>query len=82
MVGLGNAEATFPMALLVRRSIRLRGQFAYSRAEFQEAIDILAAGDLDLGWLDDAPLSAGAEAFANLVDRPAEFSKILLDPAS
>ena len=41
MVGLGNAEATFPMALLVRRSIRLRGQFAYSRAEFQEAIDIL-----------------------------------------
>ncbi len=82
MVGLGNAEATFPMALLVRRSIRLRGQFAYSRAEFQEAIDILAEGVLDLSWLDDAPLSEGAQAFANLVDRPAEFSKILLDPAS
>ncbi|HEY4349175.1 MAG TPA: alcohol dehydrogenase catalytic domain-containing protein [Gaiellaceae bacterium] len=80
MVGLGQADAPFPMALLVRRSITLRGQFAYSRAHFATALDILAEGDLDLRWLSSASLGEGAEAFSNLVDRPAEFSKVLLAP--
>ena len=78
VLGLGQAEATFPMAVLVRRAITLRGQFAYSRADFARAVDILAEGDLDLGWLSAAPLDDGAEAFANLVDRPAEYTKVIL----
>ena len=78
VVGLGQAEGTFPMAAVVRRAIAVRGQFAYSRADFADALDVLAAGDLDLGWVDEAPLDEGAQAFANLVDRPAEFSKVLL----
>lgn len=78
ILGLGQAEAPFPMAVLIRRAITLRGQFAYSRAEFDRAVEILAEGDLDLGWLSDAPLAAGVEAFANLVDRPGEFSKVIL----
>lgn len=81
MVGLGQAEALFPMAVLVRRAIHLRGQFAYSRGEFARAVEILGEGDLDLGWLSDAPLSGGAQAFANLVDRPAEYAKVLLSPS-
>jgi threonine dehydrogenase-like Zn-dependent dehydrogenase len=80
VLGLGDAEGTFPMAVLVRRAIAFRGQFAYSRAEFARAVGILAEGELDLGWLSDAPLSDGAQAFANLVERPAEFSKVLLTP--
>jgi threonine dehydrogenase-like Zn-dependent dehydrogenase len=80
VVGLGAAEGTFPMATLVRRSIRVRGQFAYSRADFQQAVDILAEGDLDLSWLTDSALAEGAQAFANLVERPAEFSKVVLAP--
>jgi threonine dehydrogenase-like Zn-dependent dehydrogenase len=80
VVGLGNAEGTFPMATLVRRAVRLRGQFAYSRADFAEAVEILADEDLDLDWVTDAPLADGAQAFANLVERPAEFSKVLLAP--
>src|SRR5262245_31853145 len=80
MLGLGNAEGTFPMAVLVRRAITLRGQFAYTRAEFQRAVDVLAEGDLPLDWLETAPLAQGAEAFANLVDRPAEYAKIVLAP--
>jgi threonine dehydrogenase-like Zn-dependent dehydrogenase len=81
MLGLGNAEGAFPMAQLVRRAIRLRGQFAYTRADFAQAVEILAEGGLPLHWLSTAPLAEGAEAFANLVDRPAEFSKVLLEPA-
>jgi threonine dehydrogenase-like Zn-dependent dehydrogenase len=64
----------------VRRAIRLRGQFAYSRAEFAQAVESLAAGDLALDWLADAALADGAQAFANLVERPAEFSKVVLRP--
>ena len=81
MLGLGNAEATFPMAVLVRRAVTLRGQFAYTRAEFARALDVLAEGDLPLDWLSTAPLAEGAEAFANLVDRPAEYAKVVLTPA-
>jgi threonine dehydrogenase-like Zn-dependent dehydrogenase len=80
MLGLGNAEATFPMAVLVRRAVTLRGQFAYTRAEFARALEVLAEGDLPLDWLSTVPLSEGAEAFANLVDRPAEFAKVVLAP--
>ena len=80
MLGLGSAEGTFPMAQLVRRAINLRGQFAYSRAEFARALEIVAEGDLALDWLSTAPLDAGAEAFANLVDRPAEYAKVVLAP--
>ena len=80
VLGLGNAEGSFPMAVLVRRAIRLRGQFAYSRADFARAVEILGDDDLDLGWVADARLADGAQAFANLVARPAEFSKVVLSP--
>jgi threonine dehydrogenase-like Zn-dependent dehydrogenase len=80
MLGLGQGDAPFPMAVLVRRAIVVRGQFAYTRNDFDNAVAILAEGDLDLGWLSDAPLAEGAEAFANLVDRPAEYAKVLLSP--
>ncbi len=80
VLGLGDAEATFPMALVVRRAINVRGRFAYSRAEFARALDILAEGDLDLDWVTDARLAEGARAFEDLVERPARFTKILLTP--
>jgi len=80
MLGLGHAEAAFPMAMLVRRAVTLRGQFAYTRAEFARALDVLAEGDLPLDWLETVPLAEGADAFANLVDRPAEYAKVVLAP--
>ncbi len=78
VVGLGQAEGSVPMAIVVRRTITVRGQFAYSREDFSRAVEALAEGDLDTGWVAEMPLHQGAEAFAALVDRPAEFSKILL----
>jgi len=80
VVGLGTAEGTFPMAALVRRAVTLRGQFAYSRADFARALEILAEGDLDLEWVSEAALADGAQAFENLVERPAEYAKVVLAP--
>jgi len=80
VMGLGQAEGRFPMAVVVRRSIHVRGQFAYSRADFSHAVEVLGSSDFELDWITESPLDAGAEAFANLVDRPSEYCKILLRP--
>ncbi|MBA3841834.1 MAG: alcohol dehydrogenase catalytic domain-containing protein [Actinobacteria bacterium] len=80
VVGLGAAEGTLPMATLVRRAVSVRGHFAYSRADFSRALEILADEDLDISWLSDARLAEGARAFADLVDRPNEYTKVLLTP--
>lgn len=80
VVGLGQATGSVPMAEIVRGSIHLRGQFAYSRADFAEAVEILSVGDLDLAWVVERSLSDGVRAFADLVDNPAEFTKVLLRP--
>jgi threonine dehydrogenase-like Zn-dependent dehydrogenase len=81
MLGLGQAAGSFPMAALVRRSITVRGQFAYSRTDFAEALEIIRrSDDRDFDWVTATPLDAGADAFANLVERPAEYLKVLLRP--
>jgi threonine dehydrogenase-like Zn-dependent dehydrogenase len=80
VVGLGHAEGTVPMAQLVRRGVMLRGQFGYTRGEFAEALAILAGSELDLDWITESCLDDGAVAFANLVARPDQYSKVLLRP--
>jgi threonine dehydrogenase-like Zn-dependent dehydrogenase len=80
VLGLGDAEGSLPMAVVVRRAVTVRGQFAYTRDEFARAIDTLATGDLELSWLDHMPLADGPLAFAQLVERPERYSKILLEP--
>ncbi len=57
VLGLGEAEGSFPMATLVRRGISMRGQFAYSRGDFSAALAILAEETLDLDWLSLEPLA-------------------------
>lgn len=80
VLGLGQPEGTFPMAVVVRRMIRVRGHFAYSRTDFDTALDVLSDSTLPVEWVSDLPLSDGAAAFRNLDERPAQFTKILLRP--
>jgi len=80
VLGLGQAEGPFPMAALIRRGLRLRGQFAYSRAEFATALDQLARRDLDISWMTVAPLADGAQAFEHLISDPGSYTKIALAP--
>jgi threonine dehydrogenase-like Zn-dependent dehydrogenase len=82
IVGLGQADGAMPVADLVRRSIRVRGQFAYTRAEFAEALALLAADGLPTGWLEVKPLTEGPAAFARLADAPDATAKILLQPGA
>jgi threonine dehydrogenase-like Zn-dependent dehydrogenase len=82
VVGLAQADGGMPVADLVRRSIRLRGQFAYTRAEFAEALGLLASDRLPAEWLEIMPLAEGPAAFSRLADAPDGTAKILLKPGA
>ena len=78
LVGLGQAEGTMPAAELVRRGITVRGHYAYTRADFEEALQFLAQSPPPLDWLTVMELSEGAEGFRRLVEEPAAVTKVLL----
>jgi L-gulonate 5-dehydrogenase len=78
VIGLGQAEGAVPVGDLVRRGVALRGHYAYTRADFDAALAMLAEHPPDLGWLTMLPLADGAEAFRRLVEEPAQTVKALL----
>lgn len=82
VLGLAQADGGMPVADLVRRSIRVRGQFAYTRAEFDGALSLLATDAPAPGWLEVMPLEEGLAAFSRLSDAPDGTAKILLKPGS
>ena len=81
IIGLGQAEGTFAAGDVVRRGITVRGHYAYTRADFDAALAMLAEHPPALDWLRSMPLAEGAEGFRLLVDEPATNIKILLETA-
>ena len=78
LVGLGQAEGVMPAADLVRRGVTVRGHYAYTRADFEEALGFLAETPPPLDWLTVMGLSEGAEGFRRLVEEPNSVTKVLL----
>jgi threonine dehydrogenase-like Zn-dependent dehydrogenase len=81
VAGLGQAVGSFPMGDLVRRGLRVRGHYGYSRADFVAAIDLLAQAPPPLDWIDVVALDEAAEAFRRLVDEPDAVTKVIVDVA-
>ncbi|HSE81402.1 MAG TPA: alcohol dehydrogenase catalytic domain-containing protein [Gaiellaceae bacterium] len=80
LVGLGQAEGQLPAAELVRRGITLRGHYAYTRRDFEAALELLAEAPPSTDWLTILALSEGAEGFRRLVHEPHAVTKVLLTP--
>jgi threonine dehydrogenase-like Zn-dependent dehydrogenase len=80
LVGLGQAEGALPAADMVRRGITLRGHYAYTRADFEAALALLAASPPPLGWITVLSLADGAEGFRRLVHEPHAATKVVLTP--
>jgi threonine dehydrogenase-like Zn-dependent dehydrogenase len=78
VIGLGQAEGAVAVGDMVRRAITLRGHYAYTRADFDTALALLAEHPPPLHWLTTLPLGDGAEAFRRLVEEPAGTIKALL----
>jgi threonine dehydrogenase-like Zn-dependent dehydrogenase len=78
VIGLAESVVPIPLADIVRRSITLRGHFAYSRDDFHAALEHLAVSTLDTDWVTELPLAAGASGFASLVREPHAVTKVVL----
>ncbi|WP_067474674.1 zinc-binding dehydrogenase [Actinomadura hibisca] len=77
-LGLGSAEAGIDSTELVRAEKRVLGSFAYSDAEFAEAVTL--AEGWDTGWVGSFPLDDGARVFTGLMNGGSEPVKALLTP--
>jgi L-iditol 2-dehydrogenase len=82
VIGLHEADSVLAINDMVRREITLMGSFAYTKANFTKAINMLAAGKIKVSedWLEHRHLSDCAVTFAELVDKPPAVSKIVLRP--
>ncbi len=79
--GLHEESSSMPAADIIRREIVVRGAFAYSPANFAQAIELLDAGKMGLApWIVEAPLAEGGTWFDRLIDAPGDVSKVLLVP--
>jgi (R,R)-butanediol dehydrogenase / meso-butanediol dehydrogenase / diacetyl reductase len=82
LVGLALAPLDLAAPPIVIKELSIRGVIAYRRAQFQAAIDMLAAGAIPVEELitDVVPLSEAEAAFRSLTERGSEQLKILLAP--
>jgi threonine dehydrogenase-like Zn-dependent dehydrogenase len=77
-LGLMEPEPGFDSQDLIRMEKTVMGSFAYTDAEFVEAIAL--AEHLDLSWAESFPLSKGPEIFTELMNGRTDVIKALLLP--
>lgn len=81
LAGLGEQETALDCVEIIRREIRLAGAFAYSRREFQKAVDWIVDGPLATAdWISEAPLADGQRIFEELVKPDSTRIKVVLKP--
>jgi threonine dehydrogenase-like Zn-dependent dehydrogenase len=77
-LGLAGADAGFDGTDLVRGEKRVVGSFAYTPADFAEALGLAAT--LDLGWATPVPLRDARRVFLALADGASEPVKAVIRP--
>ena len=79
MIGLASETTPLRMDVVIRRGLTVRGSYAYSDADYDEALAWLLDGRAGLGELEPVqPLDAGPDAFAELAAGPSERLKVFL----
>lgn len=77
-LGLIGDAADFDSRNLIRMEKRVVGTFAYTDAEFSEAIEV--ARTVDVSWVESFPLDHGPEIFMDLVGGRSDVVKAILRP--
>jgi (R,R)-butanediol dehydrogenase / meso-butanediol dehydrogenase / diacetyl reductase len=78
-IGLAADDTTLSFHTVVREQITIIGSYAYTMADFEQALSWLAEGRASLGDLAPVlPLEEGPEAFARLVKAPPDQVKVFL----
>ena len=81
-IGLHDESSLLAANYLVRQEITIQGSFAYTPADFTQALDLLERGVVTPGpaWIEERPLAEGGAAFAGLLDGTIATPKIILRP--
>jgi 2-desacetyl-2-hydroxyethyl bacteriochlorophyllide A dehydrogenase len=81
LAGLGEAETSFDCIELIRREVRVTGAYAYSRREFQQAIEWIGGGRVVFdGWVSEANLQDAQSVLEELAQANPERIKVVLRP--
>lgn len=81
LLGLHSASSELPVNAAVAKELRLQCSYAYTRRDFEIALDLLQRGRIPYeDWITEMPLSDGHDAFVILADRPQDATKIVLRP--
>lgn len=77
--GLHDEESNIQANYIIRSEITIHGSFAYTTLDFEDALNWLADGRLEIEpWLVRAPLAEGGANFERLLNKPGPVAKILL----
>lgn len=80
-VGLQEAEGGLDARRLTLQEITFVGCYTYTLVDFRETVDALARGALgDLSWIEERPLSAGPQAFEEILEGRVAAPKTVLRP--
>lgn len=81
-IGLMDSKGSLDVRAMTLREITFIGTYTYTPVDLRATLQKLYSGALgDLGWIEQRPLAAGAEAFAELLQGQCAAPKIVLQTA-
>jgi len=79
LLGMGQERSEIDFVTSIRKEHRVAMSFAYTPAEFERALKLLTAGEIDLRpWTTELPLEQGQQAFDRMTKSPGETLKMML----
>jgi 2-desacetyl-2-hydroxyethyl bacteriochlorophyllide A dehydrogenase len=79
LLGMGAQKSEVNFVASIRKEHRVVMSFAYTPADFQRALDLLIAGEIDLTpWTVQLPLEEGQRAFERMTGAPGGALKMML----
>jgi len=79
LLGMGQERSEIDFVTSIRKEHRVAMSFAYTPPDFERALKLLTAGEIDLRpWTTELPLEQGQQAFDRMTKAPGETLKMLL----
>ncbi|MGB8479577.1 MAG: alcohol dehydrogenase catalytic domain-containing protein [Acidobacteriaceae bacterium] len=80
LLGMGQQRSEIDFVTSIRKEHRVVMSFAYTPTDFESALSLLTASDVDLTpWIVQMPLEKGQEAFEMITEAPGGTLKVLLE---
>ena len=79
LLGMGQGRGEIDFAASIRKEHRVAMSFAYTPADFERALKLLTAGEIDLSpWTVEMPLEEGQKAFDRMATAPGATLRMVL----